>query len=110
VSFVNSICTSGGGTHVDHIANQIVQKLIKEVEKKHKKIQLKPQIVRQNLYLFVNSLIVNPGFKSQTKEILSTKVSDFGSKCEIGDDFIKKLLKTGIVDQIVMLYENRMKA
>ena len=55
-------------------------------------------MVKSNLHLFVNALIINPSFKSQTKEILSTKVSDFGSKCVLDDNFIKKLMKTGIVD------------
>ena len=31
VSFVNSICTSKGGTHVDYIANQIVGKVLAQV-------------------------------------------------------------------------------
>ena len=42
VSFVNSICTSKGGTHVEYIANQIVQHVQKVVEKKNKKLQIKP--------------------------------------------------------------------
>lgn len=38
VSFVNSICTSKGGTHVTYIANQIVNKLMEKVQKKNKKL------------------------------------------------------------------------
>ena len=42
VSFVNSICTSKGGTHVNYIADQIVQRIFAVVQKKNKKIVIKP--------------------------------------------------------------------
>ena len=42
VSFVNSICTSKGGTHVEYIANQIVTKIMQAVQKKNKKLVIKP--------------------------------------------------------------------
>jgi len=37
VSFVNSICTTKGGTHVDYITEQIVKKIIEKVAAKNKK-------------------------------------------------------------------------
>ena len=37
VSFVNSICTTKGGTHVDYIAAQIVAEIVKHITKKNKK-------------------------------------------------------------------------
>ena len=33
--------------------------------------------------VFVNALIENPAFDSQTKDTLTTKQSKFGSKCEV---------------------------
>ena len=36
ISFVNSIATSKGGTHVQHVADQVVDKLLEFVKKKHK--------------------------------------------------------------------------
>lgn len=39
---------------------------------------IKPQEVRDNMFLFINCLIENPAFTSQTKEQLTTKVSQFG--------------------------------
>ena len=36
VSFVNSVCTSKGGTHVDYITDQIVAKVKAQVKKKYK--------------------------------------------------------------------------
>lgn len=42
VSFVNSICTSKGGTHVGHVTDKIADALIEHIKKKHKNSTLKP--------------------------------------------------------------------
>ena len=42
------------------------------------------------MWIFVNALIENPAFDSQTKEALTLKSSAFGSKCELSEDFVKK--------------------
>ena len=49
--------------------------------------------------VFVNSTIVNPKFDSQTKETLTTNQKDFGSTCELTDEFIKKIGETGIIER-----------
>ena len=72
---------------------------------KRKKIKVKQTYVRENLSVFVLSVIENPSFDSQTKETLTTTASRFGSKCEISDKFIEKLAKSGIVDRIIELHE-----
>lgn len=41
VSFVNSICTIRGGTHVNSVTDRICTNIIQEVKKKHKKLKLK---------------------------------------------------------------------
>ena len=71
VSFVNSICTSKGGKHVDYIAQKITNHLLPIIKKKTKK-DIRPTMVKQHLYIFVNSMIENPTFDSQTKENLTT--------------------------------------
>lgn len=101
VSFVNSIATTKGGKHVNHVADQIVEALIIEVQRKNKKLQIKPHMIKNHLWLFVNCLIENPAFDSQTKETLTSNPSSFGSKCEITPQFIKKLLATDIAAHIV---------
>jgi DNA topoisomerase-2 len=103
ISFVNGICTYNGGNHVDYVVNNIIDKLKTIITKKHKDITFKPQMVKDNLIIFIDSVIENPSFTSQTKETLKTKVSEFGSKCELSDKFIKKLSVTGIFDQILMM-------
>ncbi|KAJ3160651.1 DNA topoisomerase 2 [Geranomyces michiganensis] len=102
VSFVNSVCTIKGGTHVSHVADQLVANLVEAVKKKDKKsVPVKPFQAKNQLWVFVNCSIENPAFDSQTKETLTLKQSSFGSKCTISDDFIKKVLKSGVVDNIL---------
>jgi DNA topoisomerase II len=104
VSFVNGINTKKGGKHVDYILNQITKKMVVYIEKK-KKVKVKPVTIKEQLMLFINCQIENPGFDSQTKEYLTTKQSKFGSKCEISDKFIDKLAKMGVMENAISLNE-----
>ena len=99
-SFVNSIATIRGGSHVEHVAKPIVNAVIEAIKKKDKNgTPVKPAQVKAHMWVFVNALIVNPAFDSQTKETLTTKVAQFGSTCKPSETFIKKVLKeTGIVE------------
>ncbi|KAK4695791.1 DNA topoisomerase II, partial [Lecanoromycetidae sp. Uapishka_2] len=109
VSFVNSIATTSGGTHVNYIADQVCAKLLEIVTKKknNKAAALKTSQIRNHIFLFVNCLIVNPAFTSQTKEQLTTKSSQFGSKCVVSDDFLKKIAKTEVVQNILHFAEQK---
>ena len=55
----------------------------------------------------MNALIENPTFDSQTKETLTLKPSQFGSKCELSDKMIKEILKTGVIDDIYNEAKNK---
>lgn len=101
ISFVNSICTYNGGTHVSHVADQIVAKLKVAVEKKTKGLTVKASQIKENLIFFVDSVIEEPEFDGQTKEALKSKPVDFGSKYAVTDAYIKKIVETGVVDQII---------
>ncbi|KAH7312860.1 putative DNA topoisomerase 2 [Rhexocercosporidium sp. MPI-PUGE-AT-0058] len=102
VSFVNSIATTSGGTHVNYIADQICEKLMDVVKKKNAKgTALKTNQIRNHIFLFVNCLIVNPAFTSQTKEQLTTKSKQFGSKCILTEPFLKKIGQTEAVQNIL---------
>jgi DNA topoisomerase-2 len=101
MSFVNSICTSKGGTHVDYVTNQIVNKLSETVRKKNKSAPIKPFQIKNHLWVFVNCLIENPSFDSQTKENMTLRQSAFGSKCNLSEDFMKKVLRSGVLDKIL---------
>lgn len=103
VSFVNSIATTSGGTHVNYIADQIVDKLMQVVNKKKTgaAVKLKPAQIKNHIFLFVNCSIVNPAFTSQTKEQLTTKASQFGSKPVLSDRFLKAIEKTEVIQNIL---------
>lgn len=102
VSFVNSIATSAGGTHVNYIADQICENLETIVNKKNKGgVKLKKAQIKNHLFLFVNCLVVNPAFTSQTKEQLTTKPSQFGSKPQVSEKFLKDIAKTEAVNNII---------
>ena len=66
-----------------------------------KKLDVKPQIVKNQLRIFVNAYkIVNPMFDGQTKETLKTPKAKFGSTIDITEKFIIALSKTDIYDKI----------
>eukprot|EP00803_Ostreobium_quekettii_P008948 evm.model.scf_153.13 EVM.evm.TU.scf_153.13 scf_153:119338-130787(-) len=101
VSFVNAISTSKGGTHVNHVVDQITKTITEKVKKKNKNASVKPFMVKNHLWVFVNCLIENPAFDSQTKELMTSKVSSFGSKCELPGPFIDKVAKSGVLDSVL---------
>lgn len=101
VSFVNSIATYKGGRHVDYIADQLVKHLTETFKKKNKGgVSVKPFQIKSHMFLFVNCLIENPTFDSQTKENMTLQVKSFGSKPNIPEKFFKSLDKMGIVESI----------
>ncbi|KAL2196853.1 DNA topoisomerase [Corynascus similis CBS 632.67] len=101
VSFVNNIATTSGGTHVNYIADQICEALGKELSRKKKGHSLKPSHFRNHIFIFINCLIDNPAFTSQTKEQLTTKISAFGSKCVLSDQFLKKVRASEAIANIM---------
>jgi DNA topoisomerase-2 len=99
VSFVNGIYTCRGGKHVDYVSKQICKALASHIKKK-KKIDINEKFVKDNLMIFVNSLIENPDFDGQTKETLKTPASRFGSSFELPEAFINKIASSsGIVER-----------
>lgn len=107
VSFVNSIATTAGGTHVNYIADQICAALLKDLSKKMKGHSLKANHVRNHIFIFVNCLVNNPSFTSQTKEQMTAKPSTFGSKCVLTDGFIKKIRATDAIENILHFAEKK---
>ena len=104
ISFVNSISTYRGGTHCSHVVDSIIKPLINDyIKKKDKEIKISPTQLRENLIFFINCVIENPAFSSQTKDTLTTKNDKFGSKYTPNPTFMKKLAKCGIVEQVIEL-------
>ncbi|CBZ55157.1 hypothetical protein NCLIV_055820 [Neospora caninum Liverpool] len=103
VSFVNSICTTKGGSHVTHVLEPLLAAIVKKANTKNKGgMEIKAAHVKQHLWIFVSCLIVNPAFDSQTKETLTTKPAKFGSKCTLADKTIGAVVKSSIVENVVL--------
>lgn len=94
ISFVNGIWTKSG-KHVDEIIGQIVTFIVTHIETK-KKTKVKPAMVRELLAVFIHCSVENPSFSSQTKEVLTSKVS-----CKLSPEFLKKLLKLELVEKVL---------
>lgn len=101
VSFANSIATTKGGTHVNHMADQIAKNLIAAIGKKNKGATVKPAQIKNHMWIFVNALIENPTFDSQTKETLTLTASKFGTKPALSEEFMKKVQKSTIIDHVL---------
>lgn len=111
ISFVNGVYTMQGGKHVDFIVNKIVAKLKEMLEAKTKKAIL-PGMIRNNIFVFINSIVPNPKFDGQNKNILNTPVSQFGGsdkkfKLEMSDKFYKKLYSSKLYASIMDTYDNK---
>ncbi|EGC38781.1 hypothetical protein DICPUDRAFT_28071 [Dictyostelium purpureum] len=101
VSFVNSINTIKGGTHVNYIAEQIVRYIADKMKKKHNDLEVRPINIKHHLALFVNCLIDNPSFDSQSKETLTTKSQLFGSNPEIPESILAAFVKNSkIIERV----------
>ena len=106
ISFVNGIVTTGGGKHVDYVINQITKKLVDLIATKKKK-QVRPSYLRDNLWVFINCVVEDAAYSSQSKENLTTPVAKFGSKCELSDKFIEKLARAGVVDRALEMLKGQ---
>ena len=102
VSFCNSICTSKGGEHVKYISEAISKGFISL--KALKELGVRPFMVQRSMFIFVNALVQNPNFDSQTKETLTTRVKDFGPvsfRPQISESFLKRIIKnSGIIEEV----------
>merc|ERR1719487_1112977 len=85
------------------MADQFVEAILKKVTAKNKGgFQAKAHQVKGYLKIFVNALVENPAFDSQTKDTLTLKAEKFGSVCKIEDRFLKKFIdQSGVVDVVL---------
>ena len=104
VSFVNGICTSKGGKHVEYVMGQLLRKLAAFIKLK-KKVDVKPATIKEQLTLFLRCDVENPAFSSQTKDELTTTSANFGSACTVSDEFVEKVAKMGVMDAACALTE-----
>jgi len=93
-SWVNGICTSKGGTHVD----KVVKTLVEQISKDKRCSTLKPAQIKSSLFVFVRAVIINPTFSSQTKAECTSKISDAPN---FPPKFIKDVFSSGVLDDLV---------
>jgi DNA topoisomerase II len=105
VSFVNGLWTMKGGKHVDHVANVVSKKLAEMIvdRKKDAAGALKPQHIRDNMFLFLLATVPNPTFDSQTKETLTTPAAKWGGRLDVSDRLIEKLYKSSLAEKAIAL-------
>jgi len=101
VSFVNGSETIVGGSHVEHVATDIVENLRTFFKKKHK-VDVKPADIKGHLLLFLDSTIVNPKYDSQTKEkLISELAKDVRAQASVSEKFIKRLTQSPIIQSVL---------
>lgn len=100
ISYVNSTPSFDGGTHVDYVVDKIVEAVREKIEKKTKQ-SIRPSEIKNNLVIMLDCNINNPRYNSQTKEKLITQPSQFGSRFDLDEKFIKRLLASKVVENII---------
>jgi len=115
ISFVNTIHTLHGGTHVDSVVNQITKYVQTTMEKmpefkdKGTKHTVKVSDIKKHINLVLSAVIENPDFDSQSKETLKTPPELFGSTLSLSTSVLKGLVdKLGLIERIkdVLLARN----
>lgn len=107
VSMVNGISTYNGGTHVNVIVNQIVKGIFEALSKKFKNLNIKQNDIKNRLFLFVNSKIVNPSFSEQSKETLNSKIS---IQPKVSEKLIKNILNSNFIKDLINFLQIKDKA
>jgi len=100
ISFINSVETYQGGTHVNYVMDQITAKLREHFKKKHR-VDVKPSDIRNHIRVFIFGTLNRPRFSSQTKENMISPSSEWKTAWTVSDKFIKAILKTDIVQSIL---------
>jgi len=95
-SWVNGISTTKGGSHVD----KVVKALIDAIAADKRCMTLKPAQIKASLFVFVRAVVINPTFSSQTKSECTSKIID---AIDLKPKFIKDVLATGVLDDLVAL-------
>lgn len=95
ISFVNGICTTDGGIHVDTFSNALYKPILEKINKKDGTLTLRD--VKNHFTLFVNSTLDKPAFTSQEKTKLSYPAP---SLAEIPSKVLNAMMKWPVIDDI----------
>lgn len=90
-------CSLQGGRHVEYMSDTLVKLLVEVIKKKNKGgFTVKAHQIKQHMWLFINCLIVNPTFDSQTKENMTLPPKSFGVKCNLSEKFVNTVSRNHI--------------
>jgi DNA topoisomerase-2 len=109
VSFVNSVETYQGGTHVFYVMDQITEAIREYIKKKHK-TEVKPAEIRNHMRVYISANINRPKFSSQTKENMISQPGTYKTEWKAPDSLIKKLIKSPIIQSVLDWAEMKAKA
>lgn len=102
ISFVNSVETFEGGTHVWYVMDQITAHLREYIKKKFKE-DVKPGDIRSHMRVYISAKINRPKFSSQTKENMISLPGTYKTAWEVPESFIRKLVKSPIINSVMDL-------
>ena len=105
ISFVNTICTSKGGSHVESVINPLLRKACEELSKKIPGI--KQTFLKNHMFVAIRAVLENPSFDSQIKETCTSRFNTFGSRCDLSDKFVKGFMKSPIVEEAKALAKHK---
>lgn len=108
ISFINSVETYQGGTHVAYVTDQIVEQLRIYLKKKYKQ-EVKPADIKNHMRVYISGNVNRPSFSSQTKENMTSLPSTYKTSWSVPDAFIKKLIKSPIIQQVLDWLEAKAK-
>lgn len=98
VAFVNGI-RCNAGTHVDSVVRQLVLHTTDNIRKRRSDqgdAEIRPQFVKDHLFLVVKVLVENPSFESQNKDRLATPEAKFGFDPQLPTSFLNKVIRLGL--------------
>jgi DNA topoisomerase II len=103
VSFVNGINTYKGGTHVNYIKDQIIDKVLNALKKipECKSMDIDTTYISKCIFLYVSMIQDKPAFNSQSKEDLQTDPTEYSEQFTVPDTVIEQLLSLGLTDMIL---------
>jgi DNA topoisomerase-2 len=109
VSFVNSVETYQGGTHVWYVTDQITEAVREYIKKKHK-VEVKPADIRNHIRVYISANINRPKFSSQTKENMISQPGTYKTTWSVPEAMVKKLIKSPIIQAVLDWVEAKQKA
>uniref|UniRef100_A0A7S3EQK6 DNA topoisomerase 2 n=1 Tax=Rhodosorus marinus TaxID=101924 RepID=A0A7S3EQK6_9RHOD len=102
VSFVNSVATYRGGSHVQLVLEKVLKAAGAAPEDR-----VSNAIVRGNVLLFAKATLDKPSFESQSKEMLTTKLDEARDKLKMAARFIPDVTRqSGLVELLARAVEN----